>query len=258
MSWSFKYNNIDLSTYGLTLVMSATSQSALLSADPVQLQDREYVSSSLSPAKIIMLEVVVKAASTATLLSYIDSIKRICGQKEAGQLVLDILDDRYWTARFMSLNGQLISPYAFRGEITFSADDPLAYDVNTTTSGPHSITSGDITFDVVVGGTAYAKPVYTLTAGDALTSIALKVKNTDTTEEFSWGTGVAGDDVGNGHLFVIDSSLWYATNNAVSAMAKVTGQFPRLIPGATNHIKVTDFWDTNPGVLNIVYRAAYL
>ena len=257
MSWSLKFNNIELSNYGLSIATNPSSLSTTLGADTLQLADGEYAAASLAPAKPLSFDIVVQATNAAQLLSYLDSIKRICGQKEAGQLILGIQDDRYYTARFESFSGRRVGLLIFAGELRFSADDPLAYAVSATTSGPHSITSGDITFEVAVEGSAYAKPVYTLTAGDALTGITLKVKNNDSVEEFVWAEAVP-DDVGNGHLFVIDSSLWYATNNAASAMAKMTGQFPRLIPGITNHIKVTDFWDTNPGSMSIVYRTAYL
>lgn len=254
MSWSLKYNNISLSTYGLTVAMSESSLAALLSSDVMQLQDRAYAPASQAPAKPLAFGVVVRATTTAQLFSYLSDIKRVCAQKTAGQLILGIQDDRYYTARFEGLAGRRISPLVFEGELRFVADDPLAYSTSETTSGPHAITDGDETFEVTVGGSAYVKPVYTLTSGDALTGITLTVENLDTEEEFSWGPG----NVGDGHDFVIDVATMYATNNAASAMALVTGQFPRLVPGITNRIQVKDFFDTLDGELNIVYRTAYL
>lgn len=254
MSYSLKFNNIELNLYGLTVALSASALAALLSADTVQLADRVYAPSSLAPAKTLLLPVVVQADTSAQLFSYLDSIKRICGQKEAGQLILNIQTDRYYTARFESFVGRRASPLVFEGELRFVADDPLAYAVSTVTSGPHTIPDAEETFEVVVGGTAYVKPIYTLTSGDALTGITLLVENTDTDEEFSWGPG----NVGDTKDFVIDVGTMYATNDGASAMADVTGQFPRLIPGATNHIKVSDFFDTIAGTITIVYRPAYL
>ena len=254
MKWSLKYNNIDLSTYGLYIAMSEASLATLLSSDIMQLQDGAYAPASRAPAKPLTFEIVVTATTSALLFSYLGDIKRICAQKTAGQLILGIQTDRYYTARFESLTGRRVSPLVFEGELRFVADDPLAYDINETTSGPHAITGGDVTFDIPVLGTAYVKPVYTLTSGDALTGITLLVENTDTGEEFSWGPG----NVEDGHDFVINVGTMHVTNNAISAMSLVTGQFPRLIPGITNHIKVSDFFDTLDGELNIVYRVAYL
>lgn len=256
MKWSLKYNNIDLSTYGLYVAASGPSLATLLSSDIMQLQDGAYAPASRAPAKPLVFGIVVTATTSAQLFSYLGDIKRVCAQKTAGQLILGIQTDRYYTARFESFTGRRVSPLVFEGELRFVADDPLAYSTSETPSGPHLITSNDITFEVVVGGTAYVKPVYTLTAGDALNNITLLVKNNDTKEEFSWGEDIG--DIGDGHDFVIDSGLWYATNNAESAMSRVSGQFPRLKPGMTNEIRVRGFWVSNDGELNIVYTKAYL
>lgn len=253
MKWSLKYNNIPLSDYGLYVSMSESSLTALLSSDIMQLQDGAYAPASRAPAKPLVFGIVVTATTSALLFSYLGDIKRICAQKTAGQLILGIQTDRYYTARFESFTGRRVSPLVFEGEIRFVADDPLAYSTSETTSGPHAITSGDVTFDIPVLGTAYVKPIYTLTSGDALTGITLLVENTDTDEEFSW-TG----NVGAIKDFVIDVGTMHATNDGASAMAAVTGQFPRLIPGTTNHIKVSDFFNALDGELNIVYRVAYL
>jgi len=256
MSYSLKFNNIELNLYGLTVALSSSALAALLSSDMAQLADRVYAPSSLAPAKTLLLPVVVQADTSAQLFSYLDSIKRICGQKEAGQLILNIQTDRYYTARFESFVGRRASPLVFEGEMKFIADDPLAYAVSMVTSGPHTIPDAEETFEVVVSlGTAYIKPTYTLTAGDALTDITLLGENTDTDEEFSW-TG----SVGSGKDFVINVGTMYATNDGATAMAGLnTGnQFPRLIPGTTNHIKVSDFWNAVAGSLTIVYRPAYL
>jgi len=250
MSWSLKYNNIDLSTYGLRALTNSPAIASLMNADQSQLADRTYAAESLLPGKSLVFDIIVQAASTATLKSYLDSIKRVCGQREAKQLIPDAFDDRYWTARFQSLNGEIISPYAYEGQLTFMADDPLAYAV-TGTSSDFNIDADPKTVTETPGGTAYMKPVYTLTAGEVLAAITLLVENTDTGEELQWE-----GSVGNGKALVIDAGLWIVTNDGSADMAGLSGQFPRLIPGADNHIKITDF--SNTGTLNIAYRDAYL
>lgn len=253
MSWSLKYNNIELSTYGLTVASSGPSLATLLTSDIMQLQDRAYAPDARAPSKPLNFGIVVRATTTAQLFSYLSDIKRVCAQRTAGQLILGIQDDRYYTARFERFMGRRVSPLVFEGELNFIADDPLAYANSETTEGPTNVDADPDTIPLDVGGSAYVKPEFTLIAGEALAAITLLVENTDTGEEFTW-TGT----IGNGKSFVIDSALWYATNDGSSAMSGINtgGQFPRLIPGTTNHIKVTAFSTT--GTLTIVYRTAYL
>jgi hypothetical protein len=250
MSNSLEYNGIDLSTYGLTVLASSPILATFLKAETVQLPDLSLATQSISPPKPIELDILVHASSLAQLQGYLDAIKLIVAQKEAKQLILDVQDDRYWMARFQHLRGQIISPIAYRGELAFVADDPLAYKTNETSSD-HNIDADPDTVVETVGGTAYIKPIYTLTAGENLTDITLKVENTDTDEELQWEGSLA-----NTEELEIDVDLWIVKKEGVADMATVSGQVPRLVPASDNHIKVTDF--SNTGTLNIKYRDAYL
>jgi len=250
MSNSLEYNGIDLSTYGLTVLGSSPILATFLKAETVQLPDLALAARSISPPKSISLNVFVRGSSTAQLQSYLDAIKLIVAQKEAKRLIFDVQDDRYWMARFEHLDGNLVSPIAYRGSLAFIADDPLAYKTNETSSD-HNIDADPDTIVEAVGGTAYVKPVYTLTAGEALTDITLKVENTDTGEELQWQGSLAITEE-----LEIDVGLWIVKKEGTADMANVSGQFPRLIPASDNHIKVTGF--SNTGTLNIKYREAYL
>jgi phage-related protein len=249
MSRSLKYNGIDLSAYGLTIMESGAALAALLSAELSQGQDRAYASNLIAPPKSLPLDVIIEAVDQATLISYLDSIKRICAQREPKQLILDIMDDRYWTARFEHLTGQYLSPCVFRGELLFSADDPLAYDVSETSSD-FNVDADPKTVTETVGGTGYVKPLFTLTAGEELSDITLLVENTDTGEELQWEGSLS-----NGEVLTIDSARCIVEKEGVADMATVSGQFPRLLPGENNHIKITGFGSL--GSLNITYRNAY-
>jgi len=250
MSWSLTYDGIDLSAYGLIVTSPSPALVGFIGADLIQLPDLSYATGSILPPKSLNLSVIVKAASSALLKSYLDSIKRICGQRQEKQLRLDILDDRYFLARYEGLNGRMISPYAFEGELVFSADDPLAFKL-TETSSDFNINADPKTITEAVGGTAYVKPVYTITAGENHVGITLKIENTDTGEELQWE-----GDLANGEVLTIDVGLWVVKKEGTEDMADVSGQFPRLIPGEDNHIKVTGF--SNTGTLNITYRERYL
>lgn len=252
MSFSITYNGNDLSTYGLTLKSEADALAAALDYSFIQLPDRAYASRPKFPAKSLNFEVVVKATSAAQLQTYLDAIRRICAQLTEKQLILDVISDRYWQARFTGMMGQRIAPSVWEGTLSFVADDPLSY-ATSETSSDFSIDADPDNIAETPGGSTYIKPIYTLTAGEALTDITLLVENIGTGEEFTW-TG----SIGNGKLFVINVTTWYASNDGSSAMSGLnTGNnFPRLIPGVENTIKVTGFGSL--GSLNIAYRDTFL
>jgi phage-related protein len=93
-------------------------------------------------------------------------------------------------------------------------------------------------------------PVYVLTAGEVLGAITVKLENVSTDEELQWtGTLTTADEL------TIDVPNWIVYKNGTASMSGVTGQFPRLQPGA-NSIKVTAMAVT--GLMDITYRNTFL
>jgi phage-related protein len=100
-----------------------------------------------------------------------------------------------------------------------------------------------------VGGTAITLPVWTLTAGETLSDVTIKLENVTTGEELQWTGSLVDEDE-----LEIDCKYWTVKKNGTADM-NITGEFPRLAVGA-NSIKVTGLSTT--GTLNITYRDAYL
>jgi len=244
---SLSFGGTALSTYGLAV----TSHGLAVAQDAtaIRIQDKAFAwRSSLAP-EIISLGVDVKAGSLATLKSYLDSIKTILNTREDAQLILDMFSDRYWLARFESLNGNLNGRVGWSGNLIFIAHDPLAYSTSETDHS-HNIDADPDTVVETAGGTANAEPVYTLTAGEALGAVEITLENLTTGLSLTWSGTLADAD-----KLIIDVANWLVTLNDTPDMSTVTGRFPYLKPGA-NSIKVTNFSDS--GTLDIVYRARYL
>jgi predicted phage tail component-like protein len=250
MSFSINYNGTDLSTYGLTLKSEMDALAVALDYNSVQLPDRSYVSRPQLPPKSLNFEVVVKATTSVLLQTYLDAIRRICAQLTDKPLILDVISDRFWEARFTGMSGQRIAPSVWEGTLSFVADDPLSYST-TQTSSDFSIDADPKTITESVGGTFRAKPLYTLTAGEALNDITLLVKNVTLDEELSWEGSLS-----NGERLTIDVPYWIVKVEGTADMADVSGEFPGLVAGQTNYITITGFGSA--GSLNIQYRDTYL
>lgn len=168
------------------------------------------------------------------------------------KLILDLPSDRYYMAKVArKIEYEFIGSKLALSTIVFICPDPLGYSTTLTESN-HPLTGTDPkTVNESVGGTGYIEPVYTLTAGEVLTDVTIKVENIEGDEELQWI-----GSVGNGKKLEIDVANWMVKNDGVASMATVTGRFPRLKPNATNSIKVTGF--SNTGSLNIKYRDTYL
>jgi len=218
----------------------------------IEVADEAYDFQAHLQPRTIELNCYVTGTSEANLISNLDNISLLLSPTGGVHaLVLDFPDDRFYYAKLNSpIDWQIVHHKLAQGTITFICPDPRGYD-NDNTSSDHNINSDPDTVEEAVGGTAYADPVYTLTAGEGLTDVTIKVENTDTEEELQW-TG----SLGNGEVLVINTSLFYVTKEGSASMSTVTGQFPRLKAGITNHIKVTGFSTT--GTLNIAYRNNYL
>jgi phage-related protein len=249
MSYSFSFNGTDLSAYGLIVSSAQTADSAQESESQL-IQDRSYGFRPKRPPKSLKLDVSVVASDRIHLDSRLDTIKRIIITSTAYVLRIHSLPMRYWLAKAESMTGRFVAPNCWSGSITFVADDPAAYDISEA-SNDYNIDADPKTVSMAVGGTAYAIPIYTLTAGEVLTDVTIKVENVMTSEELQW-TG----SLGNGEVLVIDVGNWLVTKEGTASMATVTGQFPRLVPSAVNQIIVTGF--SNTGTLNITYRNRFL
>jgi len=255
MSNSIVIGGTDLATYKL-VVVSHTATDFGQSPDYVQLLDKAYTFGAHRPAKTILLGVVVTGTSRANLEINLNEVKYFLNVRDTQTLILDVLSDRYFNAQFVSLTGRYQSPISFAGDLEFVCPDPLAYD-NDLVSSNHNIDADPKTVTETTHGSGYSTPVYTLTAGEALTDVTIKLECVETAEELQWVGSLANTDV-----LVVDSTTWLVTKEGAASMATVTGQFPRLIPGggvvahAACHVKVTGFSTT--GTLNIAYRDTYV
>jgi len=248
-----KYNGTDLSDYNLTAkIISPASFMPSIRSSYIEVADKAYDFQAFLRPRIIELEVYVTGDNKADLISNLDSISLLLSPTEGTQpLVLDFPSDRYYNAKVNSpLDYQIVHHKLAQGTLIFICPDPKGY-ATSQTSSDFNVDADPDTVEEAVGGTAWVEPVYTLTAGEALNAVTIKLENTDTEEELQWTGSLA-----NGEVLVINTETWYVTKEGAASMATVTGEFPRLKPGITNHIKVTAFSTT--GTLNLTYRNSYL
>jgi len=247
MANSFSFDGIDMSTYGLT-VQSTNLPDLSKDIPTIQLIDRAYAGTATRTPKTLTINATVEGVSVSDLYNKLDSIKQYLDIGEA-HFILDSLTDRYYNAELTDISGNKVSNTVWGGMLTFLCADPLAYST-TETSSDYNITTDPKTIVETVGGTGYVNPVFTLTAGETLSSVTILVNNLTTDEELSWeGSLVSSDEL------EIDVEHWIVYKNSAASMSTVTGQFPRLAPGA-NSIKVTGLSTT--GTLNITYRDTFL
>jgi phage-related protein len=241
MANSFSFNSVDMSAYGLRL---RTHQEPFSQeTDAVQLLNILYGMNSVRPGKAISLNVVVYAAALATLLSYLDSIRRALNQRVDEVLAIDTFTDRYWLARFVAMTGSMTTARIWEGQIDFVAHDPASYKTsetsNTTTidADPHDVSETN-------GGNEQASPVYTLVCDDTLAATDVIITNTANGQALTWEGDLIPSDV-----LEIDVERMIVKLNGVEDMTAVSGQFPMLVPGV-NLLTVVGY----SGTFNIRYR----
>ena len=247
------FDSVDLSTYGLTAKQSSlASFMPPIKASHVEVGDKAYDFRAYLQPRIITLEVLVTGTSKANLISNLDNISKLLSPVEGVKhLTLDFPNDRFYKAKIQnSIDWEIITHKLAQAELSFICPDPLGYD-NSETSHDHNINADPKTVTETPGGTAYIEPVYTLTAGEALNDVTIKLENINTGEEIQWQGSLA-----NTEELEIDVGLWIVKKEGTADMADVSGQFPRLLPGQSNSIKVTGFSTT--GSLNIKCRNTYL
>lgn len=246
---SLYFNLIDLSAYGLTV--QKVDWPMIHGIEPVQLYDLSVAYDSHKVPITISAQITISAATTALLRSYIDSIRGILNERDNEELRFDVMDDRYWLARFESMGGGLISPQAWQGDISFLCLDPVAYSMTETTDGPTAVDADPKTLPIVTGGNARISPVYTLVSGENLGAVTITLENDETGDLLSW-TGT----MGNAETLIIDVEHWLVTLEGAASMDDVTGEFPQLLPNQSNDIIVDGF--SNTGTLKVVYRNRYV
>ena len=250
MANSFTFNGTDFADYGLVVNRWDPALSFTRDASQIQLPTKAIAGVANYPPKNISLAITISATTIAAMLSYIDDIKGLLNIEGGYSLILDNQSARYWTARFKSIEGRMISPLTFQGQLTFVADDPAAYSTSNTSSD-FNIDSDPKTVTETPGGNMIIFPVYTLTAGEDLTGVTIKIQNVGRNEELQWTGSLA-----NGEELEIDCDAWTVKKEGTEDMATVTGEFPWLDGGSANSIKITALAST--GTLNIAYRDKYV
>ena len=250
MAYSLSFDGNDLSDYEL-VVTSPDMNRFSQNVPSIQLQDRGYAFRPQRQPRLITVQFDVTGSTRSVLNSNLDTIKRILTTLVVKHLIFDTLTTRYFNAIVQNFGGQYLSATLFRGDMTFTCPDPVAYST-TETSSDFDIDADPKTITEVVDGSAFLLPVYTLVAGENLAGITLLVENLTTLEELS----IASLTMTNTEILVIDCERWLVTLESAAEMSNVTGKFPRLEPNLTNSIKVTAFGAL--GTLNITYREAYL
>ena len=249
MSHSITFDSVDLSGYGLVITNYDFPISQV--AESTQLREKSHAWGNWFPPKDIILRVSVTGTNRTNLDSRLDSIRFALNKRTDKVLFLSIQTDRYWMARFRQFMGVYQSAIAWVGHLGFTCYDPYAYSVDPEISNNHDIDADPKTAQETTGGTARIEPVYTLTAGEALTDVTIKIENTDTEEELIWEGSLADTEV-----LVIDVVRWIVEKEGVASMAGYSGQFPHLLGGQVNNIKVTGFSTT--GTLDITYRNRFM
>jgi len=250
MANSLSYDGNDLADYNL--IISSPGDNRLNQiVSRVQLQDNGYPFRPQREPRRLAIDFHVTGTSRANLDSNLDNIKRLLIQLTPQQLIFDSISTRYFLAILESFDGQYRSPIHFRGAMQFICPDPLGYSTTETTS-THAIDANPKTITEAIGGSAFLKPTYVLTAGETLSSVTLLINNLTTIEELS----IASLSMTSGQVLTIDTALWTVTLEGAAHMSNVTGKFPRLEPQLTNSIKLTAFGTL--GSMDIIYREAYL
>jgi predicted phage tail component-like protein len=247
------FDSNDLSSYDLTVKKSSISSFLPpIKTSYVDIADKAYDFRAFLQPRLITVDVVVTGTGESDLISNLDAVSKILNPAYGvKKLVLDFPDDRYYNAKVNGpIDWQVVTYKLAMAQIGFVCPDPHGY-ANSQTDSNHSINADPKTVVETTGGTAYVEPVYTLTAGENLTSITLKVENINTEEELQW-QGSLNDT----EELEIDAGLWIVKKEGTADMADASGQFPRLLPDQDNSIKVTGFGSL--GSMNIVYRDTYL
>lgn len=246
---SLSFSGIDLSAYDL--IVSGVDIPVTQRTKIIPVRNKGIAGTSSLESGKIGINISITGTDMADVISNLDNIKAALNKRGDENLSIDIISGRYWKARFESMDGDFIGTKLWKGSLSFVTPDPAAYST-TNTSSDHNIDADPDTVTETPGGNMYIEPVYTLTAGENLTGVTIKLENTDTEESIEWTGSLA-----TGEELEVNCETWVVSKEGVADMAAIDdGQFPRLLGGQDNHIKVTGFSTT--GTLNIAYRAKYI
>ena len=248
MANSMTFNAIDFADYGL-VVTSCDANEVRKQSSFIRIKDFSVTGTPTREPKMIWSKITVKGTSRTVLDGYLDNIKMALDSSINREVSFDCISGRYWNAKLERFDGKYISPYVFVGDVQLLCSDPLAYS-STLTSSDHVIDADPKEVNEVTTGSAFVRPVFTFTATAAIGATTFKLENTNTSEELVWT-----DTIANTEELIINSENWLVTLEAGASMTNVSGQFPTLLPGQTNTIKVTG---GNSGTLNIKYRMRYV
>lgn len=130
MQQSMTFDSVDLADYGLTVLHR--SDALARETAGIQLIDYAYGGTSSKPAVEMILDVAVQATDAATLLAYLDGIRRTLDKRGACQLSIDAVPGRYWRAQFRSMLKGVAVSNVWKGQLVFTLHDPAAFaDVDT-------------------------------------------------------------------------------------------------------------------------------
>ena len=242
---SITFAGVNLETYGLVLMTPDPSMQ--LASETYQMLTRAYAPESKRTPKNIILGIEVVGTSRTTAEAYLDSIKAVLNRTSDGRLVLSNMSDRYWMARYQSLQGSWPAPSTFSGTLSFICHDPMAYAV-TETVETDDVDADPKEISLTVLGSGDAEPVIVLTAGEAWDS-DLTILNAVTGQAFTWSGAMT-----SGQRLTIDCARWYVSLEGSASMTGAGGEFPVLVPG-NNLISVTGFGIL--GSVKITYKARY-
>ena len=247
--YSISFDGNDLGAYGLS-VKTKIVHTITHTTEPVRLQYRAFAPASRRDGKTLSFEVNVLGTSPADLIFRLDAIKRILAHTGDKDLAIDAIPGRFWHARFLTFDGAALTDNDFTGNISFYAADPLAYDV-TPTNRNYPITASPTTIYEATSGSAFVRPVLTLTSGTTISGATVTVASGTTSQTLTWtGTLPANTPL------VIDSERWVVTLGGQTSMTYVSGDFITLAPSTLNDITISGAGSNT--TLNILYRNAYL
>lgn len=135
MAYSLTYNNTPFSTYGL--IVEHHSINLTRKTDSLQLPDRSWAGKGQAAPAVITLQVAIVGVSTADMLSNLSIIRGLLDQEEECALLLDLYTDRYWLAKFSTLDGNMVAPSLWKGTLIFTCYDGKAYAI-TPVSLPYT------------------------------------------------------------------------------------------------------------------------
>ena len=255
--FSFSFNGVDLANYRV-VVNSATRDPSYHQFGHIQLEDKAYAGRVKFLPLLLSLDIsvignkddviVIPPIAILGVRNLITYIKKVLSPRDIYQLIFDTMPDRYWLARFQSLDGAFLAPGYFRGNVDFLCEDPRAFHIIETVH-TFNIDADPKTVGEGIGSTAFVEPVYLLTAGENVGATTVTLENLATGQEISWVGTIAITDT-----LEIDTAHWLVKLNGVVDMATVGGLFPKLIPGI-NPLVVGGFGVL--GTMQVTYRNAF-